>query len=47
MARFPLGYLGPIALAPVAVLLADTIHKLVIRQRGRGPRPLKLAAAIR
>ncbi|MGB5241094.1 MAG: cation-transporting P-type ATPase [Prochlorococcaceae cyanobacterium] len=45
MARFPLGYLGPIALAPVAVLLADTLHKLLIRQRGWGSRPSELAAA--
>lgn len=36
MARFPLGYLGPIALAPVAVLAADTLHKMFIRERG-GP----------
>ncbi|MCP9819428.1 cation-transporting P-type ATPase [Synechococcus sp. Cruz-9H2] len=45
MARFPLGYLGPIALAPVAVLAADSLQKLLIRQRGWGQRPSKLAAA--
>jgi uncharacterized membrane protein YvlD (DUF360 family) len=45
MARFPLDYLGPIALAPVAVLLADTLHKLLIRKRERGQRPSRLAAA--
>lgn len=45
LARFPLDYLGPIALAPVAVLLADTLHKLLIRKSGRGQRPSRLAAA--
>ncbi|MCP9841503.1 cation-transporting P-type ATPase [Synechococcus sp. J7-Johnson] len=45
MARFPVSYLGPIALAPVAVLQADTLHKLLIRQRGQGPRPSIPAAA--
>ena len=45
MARFPLDYLGPIALAPVAVLLADTVHKRLIHKRGWGQRPSGLAAA--
>lgn len=39
LARFPVGYLGPIALAPVAVLLADTVHKWLIR------RPLRCAGS--
>jgi Ca2+-transporting ATPase len=39
LARFPLGYLGPIAIAPVAVLLADTLHKGLIR------RPLRCAGS--
>lgn len=43
MARFPLDYLGPIALAPVAVLIADTLHKLLIRKYGWGQRPSRLA----
>ncbi len=45
MARFPLDYLGPIALAPVAVLLADTVHKRLIWKRGWGQRPSRLAVA--
>ncbi|MGB5134847.1 MAG: cation-transporting P-type ATPase [Prochlorococcaceae cyanobacterium] len=44
-APFPLAYLGPMALAPVAVLVADTLHKMLIRQRGWGQRPSELAAA--
>jgi Ca2+-transporting ATPase len=45
LARFPLDYLGPIALAPVAVLLADTVHKRLIWKRGWGQRPSRLAVA--
>jgi magnesium-transporting ATPase (P-type) len=40
LARFPFPYLGPIALAPLAVLLADTVHKWVIWRQGWG-RPLR------
>jgi Ca2+-transporting ATPase len=36
LAPFPLAYLGPIALAPLAVLLADTVHKRLIWSRGWG-----------
>jgi Ca2+-transporting ATPase len=43
LTRFPLDYLGPIALAPVAVLLADTVHKRLIWKRGWGQRPSRLA----
>ena len=40
LAHFPLDYLGPIALAPLAVLLADTAHKRLLvwgNGWGRGP----------
>jgi hypothetical protein len=37
MVPFPLAWLGWMALAPVAVLLADTLHKAVLS--GRGPEP--------
>jgi hypothetical protein len=36
MAPFPLPYLSPIAITPVAVLLADTVHKLLIRSHAAG-----------
>ena len=36
LAPFPLAYLGPIALAPFAVLLVDTVHKRLVRTRGWG-----------
>ncbi|MCX5931622.1 MAG: cation-translocating P-type ATPase, partial [Cyanobacteria bacterium] len=45
MARFPLAYLGPIGLAPVVVLLADSLHKRLTRKSGRGQHPSRLAAA--
>jgi Ca2+-transporting ATPase len=38
LAPFPLAYLGPIALAPLAVLLADTVHKRLIWRQGWGRR---------
>jgi magnesium-transporting ATPase (P-type) len=39
LASFPVGSLGPMAIAPVAVLLADTLHKGLIR------RPLRCAGS--
>ena len=36
MAPFPLPYLSPIAITPVAVLLADTVYKLLIRSHAAG-----------
>jgi calcium-translocating P-type ATPase len=44
LARFPFTYLGPIALAPLAVLLADTVHKWLIWRQGWGRPPAKRAA---
>ncbi|MFN9644777.1 MAG: cation-translocating P-type ATPase [Cyanobacteriota bacterium] len=39
LARFPLDHLGPIALAPLAVLLVDTLQKRLFRERRRGRQP--------
>jgi Ca2+-transporting ATPase len=46
MAPFPLPYLGLIAITPVAVLLADTLHKLLIRSHGRRQQQAALGAPI-
>jgi len=39
MAPFPPGWLGGLALAPLAVLLADTAHKAWLAQARRRPSP--------
>ena len=41
LAPVPLADLGPIALAPLAVLLADTVHKRLIWKNGWGHDPLR------
>jgi Ca2+-transporting ATPase len=46
LARFPLDHLGPIALAPLAVLLVDTVHKRLLWWQGRGRRPAGLAGSV-
>ena len=46
LARFPLDHLGPIALAPLAVLLVDTVHKRLLWWQGRGRRPAVLAGSV-
>jgi hypothetical protein len=35
LAQFPPASLGPIALAPLVVLLADTVHKRLLWRHGR------------
>jgi len=41
LANVPAGYLGPIALAPLAVLLADSVHKRLVWRCGRGHRNIR------
>jgi len=41
LANVPPGYLGPIALAPLAVLLADSVHKRLVWRCGRGHRNIR------
>ncbi|MFZ9849389.1 MAG: cation-translocating P-type ATPase [Vulcanococcus sp.] len=47
LSRLPLSYCGPIALAPLAVLLADTVHKRLVWRGRAGGRSSALAGLTR